>query len=73
MNKDIIFFFTDGISEAMNQHFQLFGEERIRRVIKDNADKTAAEIRTALLNNVTSFRGSASQNDDLTFVILKAD
>jgi sigma-B regulation protein RsbU (phosphoserine phosphatase) len=73
MNKDIIFFFTDGISEAMNQHFQLFGEDNIKRIIKNNADKSSSEIRTALLNSIAAFRGSASQNDDLTFVILKAD
>lgn len=72
-SNDIIFLFTDGISEAMNQYFNLFGEDNIKRVIKNNSGKTASQIRAALLNAVISFRGTASQNDDLTFVILKAD
>ncbi|MHB8905896.1 MAG: PP2C family protein-serine/threonine phosphatase [Melioribacteraceae bacterium] len=72
-SKDIIFFFTDGISEAMNTYFQLFGEENIKRIIKNNSEKTAVEIKNALLNAITAFRGTAYQNDDLTFVILKTN
>ena len=72
-SKDIIFFFTDGISEAMNTYFQLFGEENIKRIIKNNSEKSASEIKNALLNAITAFRGTAYQNDDLTFVILKTN
>jgi serine phosphatase RsbU (regulator of sigma subunit) len=72
-SKDIIFFYTDGISEAMNTYFQLFGEENIKRIIKNNSDKSAGEIKNALLNAITAFRGTAYQNDDLTFVILKTN
>lgn len=72
-SKDIIFFYTDGISEAMNTYFQLFGEENIKRIIKNNSDKSAKEIKNALLNAITAFRGTAYQNDDLTFVILKTN
>ena len=69
----IYIFFTDGISEAMNPYFQLFGEENIKRIIKDNSNKSAEEIKNVLLNAIIAFRGAAYQNDDLTFVILKAD
>ncbi len=72
-SKDIIFFFTDGISEAMNTYFQLFGEENIKRIIKNNSEKSASEIKNALLNAIIAFRGTAYQNDDLTFVILKTN
>ena len=71
-SDDIIFFFTDGVSEAMNQHFQLFGEEYIKRIIRNNASNSAEEIKKVLLNAITTFRGTAYQNDDITFVILKA-
>ncbi len=69
---DVIFFFTDGISEAMNQYFQLFGEDSIKRIIKNNSNKSAEEIKKVLLDVLTVFRGNAYQNDDITFVILKA-
>ena len=72
-SKDIIFFYTDGVTEAMNVLFEQFGEENIKRVIKNNADKSAEGIKNALLNAINSFRGTAYQNDDLTFVILKAN
>ena len=71
--KDIIFFYTDGVNEAMNTFKEQFGEENIKRIISNNCEKTAEEIKNLLLNAVTNFRGAANQNDDLTFVILKAD
>ena len=70
--KDIIFFYTDGVNETMNILREQFGEENIKRVIKNNCERSAEDIKNALLNAVTNFRGTANQNDDLTFVILKA-
>ena len=70
---DVIFFYTDGVSETMNVVFNEYGEENVKRVIKNYADKSAEEIKTALLRSIENFRGNADQHDDVTFVILKAD
>lgn len=70
---DIVFFYTDGVNETMNVMFQQFGDENIKRVIQNNCDKPVEEIKNSLLRAVASFRGTAHQYDDLTFVILKAD
>jgi phosphoserine phosphatase RsbU/P len=72
-SKDIILFYTDGVNEAMNIVREQFGEENIKRIIKNNSEKSAEEIKNALLNAITFFRGNAFQNDDITFVILKAN
>jgi phosphoserine phosphatase RsbU/P len=72
-SQDVIFFYTDGVSETMNIMFNEYGEENIKRVLKNNADKTAEEIKDALLRSITAFRGDADQHDDVTFVVLKAD
>ncbi len=71
--QDIVFFYTDGVSETMNVLFQEYGEENIKRVIKNYAEKSATDIKNALLRSLASFRGTADQHDDVTFVILKAD
>ena len=73
MEKDLVFFYTDGVSETMNVIFQEYGEENIKRVLKNYADKPAEEIKTALLRSLDAFRGNADQHDDVTFVILKAN
>ncbi|MCL6097680.1 MAG: serine/threonine-protein phosphatase [Bacteroidetes bacterium] len=71
--NDIVFFYTDGVNETMNVMFQQFGDENIKRVIQNNCDKPVEEIKNSLLRAIKSFRGTAHQYDDLTFVILKAD
>ena len=34
---DILIFFTDGITEAMNNYLMEYGEDRLKTVIKNNA------------------------------------
>lgn len=72
-SQDIVFFYTDGVNETENVLREQFGEENIKRVIQNNSEKSAQEIKEALLRAILAFRGTANQNDDLTFVILKAD
>lgn len=69
--NDIILFYSDGLTETMNTFRDLLGEENVKRIIKNNSDKSAEEIKKALLNAVETFRGAAAQNDDITIVILK--
>lgn len=69
--SDILFFFTDGVNETMNNFHEEFGEENIKKIITNNADRTSEELKSILLRAITSFRQTAPQFDDLTFVILK--
>jgi serine phosphatase RsbU (regulator of sigma subunit) len=68
---DIILLYSDGLTETMNSIKDLLGEENVKRIIKNNAGKSAEEIKKALLQAVETFRGAAPQNDDITMVILK--
>jgi len=69
---DFLFLYTDGINEAMNIHRQMFGEKRIKDILKRNAHKNPEEIKLIMQNMLINFRGTAIQNDDQTFVIIKA-
>lgn len=71
--NDIIVLFSDGLTETMNSIQDQLGEENVKRIIKNNLDKSAEEIKRVLLNAVEIFRGDAPQNDDITFVIIKAN
>ena len=68
---DILFFFTDGVTEMMNVHKMQFGEERIKKILIENADKSAEEIKERVLDTVQRFRADAPVNDDLSLVVLK--
>jgi len=68
---DILFFYTDGISETMNDSKILFGEERIKEIIKRNADRTAPEIKEQILYQINIFKGNAPIADDMAFILMK--
>lgn len=69
---DILFLYSDGVTETMNIVRDLFGDENVKRIIKNNHDKSAEEIKMSLLRSITAFRGTAYPNDDLTMVVLKS-
>jgi Serine phosphatase RsbU, regulator of sigma subunit len=67
----LFLFYTDGITEAMNEKNQQLGEEAVLEVLKTNRRLSAERIQQAILSTVEQFRGSAEQNDDVTMVVVK--
>ena len=63
---------TDGIWEASNDAGEMFGKDRFRHLIRSNAHRSAGELVSAVLESVTSFRGSRRQEDDVTLVVIRA-
>ncbi len=68
---DILFFYSDGITEARNRDGEFFGENRLMACIASNAglepDALIAEVRKA----VTAFSETENFADDLTCVAVK--
>jgi phosphoserine phosphatase RsbU/P len=62
---------TDGVSESRNKQDTMFGQDRLRDLIRDNAGASAAEIQNAVLAALQSFRGDVAQEDDVTLVVIK--
>jgi serine phosphatase RsbU (regulator of sigma subunit) len=67
----IILIVTDGIKEAVNTHGEMFGNERLLKVIRDNADKPASEITTQIFERLNNFRHPLKADDDVTLVVIK--
>lgn len=68
---DIIFFYTDGLSEALDKSEEEFGEDRIVECLRKYRGLKPAEIRDCMLEEVTRFSGTEAQDDDTTMIILK--
>jgi sigma-B regulation protein RsbU (phosphoserine phosphatase) len=70
---DMFLFFTDGLSEAMNDRAELFGERRIRDVIEsaDGQGGDESALKDRILAEIRAFVGDAAQHDDMTMVVLK--
>jgi phosphoserine phosphatase RsbU/P len=64
---DTLVFYTDGVIEARNAGNELYGEERLREVIK-SANPEAEPLGMAILADVRRFTGPIPLGDDLTIV-----
>ena len=68
---DVLAFYSDGILETVNQDEEMYGEERFMDALRRHAEGTAQQIRDAILNEVSHFRGEVPQDDDIALVIVK--
>ena len=68
---NILVFHSDGIAEAVNVEGQFFGTERIRKLIEQHHEVSAAELADLILREVDWFTQSAPLTDDRTLVVLK--
>ena len=68
----LFLFYTDGITEAMNEEKQQLGEQAIVDLLKTKRRLSAERIQQAILMEVEKFRGSAEQHDDVTMVVVKS-
>lgn len=68
---DSLIFFSDGIVDAQNAAGDMFGDDRLKAVVKKYAQKSASKIAEAILAEVSKFQGGQEHFDDETVVVLK--
>lgn len=67
----VIVFYTDGFTEAMNARQEEFGEDRLLAAVARNGGKSASDIIREVCAEVTSYTGGSPQHDDMTMVVVK--
>jgi phosphoserine phosphatase RsbU/P len=70
---DVIVLYTDGITEAMNQNSDLFGDARLGRIIAEHGHLDTADLRERILREIEAFVGTADQHDDMTMILIKIE
>ncbi len=70
---DVVVMFTDGISEAMNQVSDLYGEDRLCLCVEDHAALEPDALCDEIFESVREFAEGAEQHDDMTMIVLKVD
>jgi serine phosphatase RsbU (regulator of sigma subunit) len=68
---DVLVFYTDGVTEAINHQVQEFGMPKLREVIAAHATASASQVLKSILTAVDTFAGEAPPFDDLTMVVVK--
>jgi phosphoserine phosphatase RsbU/P len=69
---DVVVFYSDGLTEAMNPQVEQFGEERLRSSVGLNG-ADAQSILDGILENVDRFTVGAEPHDDMTVLVLRVD
>lgn len=67
---DTLALFTDGITEAMNEQQQPYGEERLQERL-ESAPGELQRLGRHVIDDVTSFVGEQPQSDDICLVIVQ--
>ncbi|MGD8780100.1 MAG: PP2C family protein-serine/threonine phosphatase [Ignavibacteria bacterium] len=69
---DILVLYSDGITEAANDKYEFYEEERLKTLILDNIDLSPKELVYTILDDVNKFSTSNSKyQDDKTLVVIK--
>ena len=71
-DNDVVVFYTDGITEAMNGKEEQFGQERLIELITQNSNLSAQELTDKIKDSVIDFTRGQAQFDDLTLIVLKS-
>jgi sigma-B regulation protein RsbU (phosphoserine phosphatase) len=68
---DILVVSSDGLADAQNQQEEMFGEERLLELIRQEAPCGSHALEQKLLLAVQDFTQGTPQTDDITFVIVE--
>jgi sigma-B regulation protein RsbU (phosphoserine phosphatase) len=69
--NDLLFLYTDGLTEALNDEGEEFGTSRMMETLKSIASLSADQIRDVVARRVKEWCAGMSLYDDLTFVVMK--
>ena len=68
---DVIYIYTDGVTEANNQKKELFGEERMLKALDRNFNGDMTELDHNVRNSIEEFIDGTPQFDDITMLCMK--
>ena len=72
LNKgDMIFLYTDGVTDANDSKKRLYGENRLKDTINRHKDSELTEIINEIRNDIGQFCNTQEQFDDMTMLIIK--
>ncbi len=70
---DVMIMYTDGLTEAENQENELFGEQRLAGLLRDNHHLQPQELINYVVDQVRIFTGHQNFTDDVSMIVLQAE
>lgn len=70
-NEDFFLFFSDGVNEASDENNEMYGNERVLRLLEENKSLSTKDFTKKLISDIKRFKGNTKQNDDIAVVAVK--
>lgn len=67
----ILILTTDGINEGCNHEQEMYGQDRLKNIVRDNAGENAEKILHCIVSDHSRFTGGIAKEDDATLVVVK--
>jgi sigma-B regulation protein RsbU (phosphoserine phosphatase) len=69
---DTLVLYTDGVTETLNRHAEMWGDERLLTTISSHHRSSAGVLATTIIGEVANWRGVAgAPEDDVTLIVVK--
>jgi sigma-B regulation protein RsbU (phosphoserine phosphatase) len=68
---ETLLIYTDGVTEAMNPKRELFGEERLKEVVRGQAILSPEKLTQRVVAEVAKFANGAEPSDDITLLAIQ--
>ena len=68
---DTLVLYTDGVIEAVDPQMDAFGEDRLRKALRENATRSARALAEAVHSRVIEHTAGRDLNDDFTLTVTK--
>ncbi|MFC1564548.1 SpoIIE family protein phosphatase [candidate division KSB1 bacterium] len=68
---DTVLFYTDGLTETMDETGREYSEQRLYNKLAENREKEADEIIRLIINDLNSFSNSEEYRDDTTMLLFR--
>lgn len=69
---DVLFLYTDGVTEAIDGEENAYGEERLKKVLDECADRAPSKLTESVKCSLQQFTKGEAQFDDITLLALCA-
>ena len=71
LGGDVLLFYTDGLTEALNNEMEEFGVERLAEFLQNAADLSVSDMLQVVRQGVSAYGDNLPLADDLTLVAMK--
>jgi len=70
---DMLYLYTDGVTETANPQEVLYGEERLQQALEARCSPNLKEFLSGVKADIDAFADGAPQSDDITMLVLRVD